>query len=226
MTTPPKDSPTFPEASDTATTLSAGDEVQVLYTYWPELDIAQAVRPDGKISLKMVGDVEAAGKTPEALRDELLTMYASKIKEPDITVVVSGLGSHRVYVSGEVLVPGLVPINGKLTLLEAIMQAGGFNKTSAKMREVVVVRQHEGRQYAKTFNVKEMLQESESEIVELQPYDVIFVPRTAIDKLDQVVDQYVNKLIPDNFYANYVWNDQRDQATSQSNSVQFNVTPF
>jgi protein involved in polysaccharide export with SLBB domain len=226
MTTP-SETEHFPEASNAATTLSPGDEVQVLYTYWPELDLEQAVRPDGKISLKMVGEVHAEGKTPDELHDELVVLYADKIKDPDLTVVVSGLGSHRVYVSGEVLRPGLIPINGRLTLLEAIMTAGGFDKRSAKPRDVVVVRQQDGRQYARTFNVKAMLQEEESEVVELQPYDVVFVPRTAIDKLDQVVDQYVNQLIPDNFYANYVWNDQRDQANAQSNSVQFNLpSPF
>lgn len=227
VTKTPPETAEFPAPSQTETTLSPGDEVQVLYTYWPELDLAQTVRPDGKISLKMVGDVDAEGKTPEGLRNDLLGLYASKLKEPDITVVVSGLGSHRVFVSGEVLMPGMQPITGKLTLLEAIMQAGGFNKTSAKMSEVVVVRQHEGVQYARTFNVKNMLQNPQSEVVELQPYDVIFVPRTAIDKLDQVMDQYVNKLIPDNFYANYVWSDQRDQQNVRSNAVNFNLpSPF
>jgi polysaccharide export outer membrane protein len=223
----PKPSASFPEAKQAGDlVLKPGDEIQVLYTYWSDLDVQQQVRPDGKISLKMVGDVDAAGKTPQQLREELHQLYADKLRDPDISVVVAGLGSHRVYVGGEVLQPGLIPINGRLTLLEAVMQAGGPVNRSARLRDVILVREQDGKRYARTYNLKESFANSESESVELQPYDVVYIPRTAIDRLDQWVDQYVNGLIPRNFQATYVWSNEQSQETLRTRSTNVNLGQF
>ncbi|MFM1919905.1 MAG: hypothetical protein RLZZ303_1539 [Candidatus Hydrogenedentota bacterium] len=222
----PKASPDFPMAAAPELVLKAGDELQILYTYWPDLDVEQVVRPDGKIALKMVGEVEAAGKTPGALREELHALYADKLKDPDISVVVAGLGSHRVYVGGEVLQPGMVPINGRLTLLEAIMQAGGPLKASARIRDVILVREANGQRYAKTFDLRKTFGDPTSESIELQPYDVIFIPRTAIDRIDQWVDQYVNQVVPRNFQATYVWSNEQGAELQRSRSTNVNLGPF
>lgn len=223
----PDTSPDFPAANAAQEmVLQPGDTVQVLYTYWSDLDLQQQVRPDGRITLKMVGDVQAAGKTPDQLRTELLSLYADKLREPDISVVVAGLGSQRVYVGGEVLQPGLIPINGRLTLLEAVMQAGGPNNRSARLRDVILVREANGKRYARTYNLKESFAQSESESIELQPYDVVYVPRTAIDRLDQFVDQYVNGIVPRNFQATYVWSNEVAQDTLRTRSTNVNLGQF
>lgn len=196
VTTPPP-SESFPAAAEPKVVLEPGDVLQVKFLYWPELnEEKQSIRPDGKISLQLVGDVQAQGKTPDELRSDLLNVYQDKLIEPEISVVVNALDSHRVYVSGEVQNPGLVMINGRLTALEAIMQAGGFLKESAKKRTVVVVRQRDGKQFSTTLDLRKALEETESDPFLLEPYDIVFVPPTNIDQVDQFVEQYVNKIVP------------------------------
>lgn len=196
ITTPPP-SESFPVAAEPKVVLQPGDVLQVKFLYWPELnEEKQSIRPDGKISLQLVGDVQAQGRTPDELRSELLGLYQDKLIEPEISVVVNSLDSHRVYVTGEVQNPGLVMINGRLTALESIMQAGGFLKESAKKRTVVVVRQRDGQQFATTLDLRKALEESESEPFLLEPYDVVYVPPTNIDQVDQFVEQYVNRIVP------------------------------
>ncbi|MDZ4861043.1 MAG: SLBB domain-containing protein [Candidatus Hydrogenedentes bacterium] len=130
------------------------------------------------------------------MRTELLTIYQDKLIEPEIAVVVNSLDSHRVYIGGEVMQPGLVMINGRLSALEAIMQAGGFKKQSAKMASVVVIRQREGKQYAQSIDLRSAIESPESKPFLLEPYDIVFVPRSNIDQIDQWVDQYINQIVP------------------------------
>ncbi len=223
VTTPPRDSAEWPEPPEPKLVLQAGDELQVTFLYWSEFDSQQQVRVDGKISLQIVGEVDVVGMTPGELRAKLIEMYKPHLKDPEINVVASTLGTRRVFVGGEVLNPSVVLMGGSdLTVLEAIMQAGGPNKASAKLAEVVVVRRHEGRQYAKSINVRDMVEDPTSEPFFLAPFDVVFVPRTNIDKVGQWVDQYINAIVPRNFYANYTWMDQRD-AVVETNTSSFNV---
>ena len=92
-------------------TLRPGDEIDVKFLYWPELDELQAVRPDGKISLQLVDDVHVAGLTIEQLDKHLTELYEGKIKEPVITVIVRSLANQHVYVGRAIGNPGYVPVN-------------------------------------------------------------------------------------------------------------------
>ncbi len=219
--TPPKTAE-LPPPEVPKLVLQSGDEVEILYHLWPDLNTKQAVRLDGMISLQLVGEIEAAGKAPEELRQELLKLYEAHLKDPEITVIANTLGNQRIFVGGEVRLPGVIIMSGRMTVLEAIMQAGGFDKTSAKMNSVVVIRHRDGKQYARSINLNKALQKPESDPLYLAPCDVVFVPRTAIDRLDQWVEKYVNQIVPRNFYANYVWNDQRDAITGQETNS-FNI---
>lgn len=172
------------------------DAIQVKFLYWPELDAEQVIRPDGKISLLMIGEVEAQNRTPEELRQELLALYQDKINDPEINVVVSTLANDRVYVGGMVGAPGLIPIEGRLTALAAVMQAGGFLADSAKMKEVVLLRQQDGKQYARTIDLKSALKNPETDNFLLQPYDIVYVPSKAIANVNQFVNQYIDGVIP------------------------------
>lgn len=201
-TTPPP-SDNWPEPAEPALRLQSGDVVDVKFTYWPELNLEQPVRPDGHIEMQLVGAVKAEGLTPEELRGELLGKYASKIKDPEITVIVRSLSSYRVYVGGEVRTPGIIPMTGPMTVLEALMQAGGYLKESAKLKNVVVLRQREDQQFARTVDVRAMMQHPESDAFYLEPFDVVYVPPTNIDQVDQFVDQYVNKIIPRNVHSSF-----------------------
>ncbi|HRK36042.1 MAG TPA: polysaccharide biosynthesis/export family protein [Candidatus Hydrogenedentes bacterium] len=203
LTTPPP-SESFPVAAEPKVVLQPGDVLQVKFLYWPELnEEKQAIRPDGKISLQLVGDVQAEGRTPDELRTDLLSIYEDKLIEPEIAVVVNSLDSHRVYVGGEVMQPGLVMISGRLTALEAIMQAGGFKKQSAKMASVVVIRQREGKQFSQSLDLRKAIESPESEPFLLEPYDIVFVPRSNIDQIDQWVDQYINQIVPRSLHYSF-----------------------
>lgn len=225
LTTPPQEHGSWPAYDTPVVRLEPGDVIQVKFTYWPELDEEQGIRPDGLISLKLIGDVRAQDLTPDELRTDLLARYADKLKDPDITVVVSEYTSHRVYVGGEVLQPGVIPMQGKLTVLEAIMQAGGFNKATAKLANVVVVRQRDGKYYSRSLDLRKAIAEPESGTFVLEPRDVVFVPRTTIDKVDQFVDQYINQIIPRSVYWNLTYDLNQQDFDSDSRSFQIQAVP-
>ncbi len=213
----------WPTLDNPPIALQPGDTLQVQFAYWPELDQEQSVRPDGKIALKLVGEVAAAGLTPEELRQDLLTRYADKIRNPEINVVVRAFNSHRVFVGGEVINPGLIMIQGQLTALEAIMMAGGFNKQSAKTSNVIIIRQHEGQQIAKSIKLNRAYTKTHSEPFYLQPHDVIFVPRTTIDKVDQWMDKYFKQLLPPNVYYSFNQSVPKAKSNSVTRSNSFQV---
>ena len=177
-------------------TLAAGDVVDVRFFFTPELNVIQAVRPDGKISLQLVGEVSAEGKTPAELRQELLAMYQMHLKEPDVAVIVQSLYRRRVYVGGEVLKPGVVTMPGQLTALDAIMEAGGFRLPSAEVGSVVILRRTDNAQYGYCIDLKPALKGGEIRSFYLEPQDVIYVPQTRITEIGQWIDQHINNLIP------------------------------
>lgn len=176
--------------------LAPGDEVEIKFYYTPELNERQTIRPDGKITLQLVNDVEAKGRTPEELKTEIETLYKPFLKEPAVSVIVRTLAEQHVFIGGEVRTPGTLPLGGNTTLLQAIMQAGGFIKESAKLSNVIVMRQTEGKWYAGTFDLRKVVKGRESDSFYLEPMDIVYVPRTRINKVNQWVDQYINRMIP------------------------------
>lgn len=202
----PTEAPADEEAPPVEVVLQPYDTVRFRFLYWPELDDEQVIRPDGKISLLMVGDVEARGKTPSELREELTRLYDPMLKNPEINVVVSNLASDKAYVFGAVWAPGMVTLSGELTLLGAIAEAGGFQEPQANKSFVVVVRNIEGEQYARGVNLNQTLRNPNStETFYIEPYDIVYVPETTITRMNQFVSQYIDGLIPDaiRFGASY-----------------------
>jgi len=114
-----------------------------------------------------------------------------------VTVIVKEFSGQKIYVGGEVNSPGIIPLSGKLTSLQAILQAGGF-KNTAELKSVVILR-NQGTEdpLFMTINLKEDLSTAahQNDIL-LKPYDIVFVPKTTIAKMNQFVDQYIEKLIP------------------------------
>lgn len=202
----------FP-AAGSSMLLRPGDIVDVKFLYWPELDETQHIRPDGKISLALVDEVDASGVTPDALRHRLLSLYDEYLKDPEIRVMVDLQENRRVYVGGEVNLRGSfsdglqsVPLIGKLTALEAIIQAGGFRERSAKVSTVLIVRRIEDTQYARTIDLSKPFTQSEGTPFYLEPNDVVYVPRTKIDRVNQWVTQYMGRTVPDWLDANVSYN--------------------
>ncbi len=176
--------------------LAPGDEIEIKFYYTPDLNESLTIRPDGKITLQMVDDVEVKGLTPDELRVELERLYTPYIKEPAVSVIVRTLASQQIFVGGEVRTPGALPLNGNTTLLQAIIQAGGFIKVSAKLSNVIVMRQDEGKWYGGAFDLRKVVKGKESDSFYLKPMDIVYVPRTRINKLNQWVDQYITRMIP------------------------------
>lgn len=197
-TPPPKQGPYFDKpAAQTPYTLKPGDQVNLKFYFTPEMDDSQTIRPDGKISLQLLGDVDVAGKTPEQVRQELIAAYSGHLKSPDVAVIVRGMNERRVYVGGEVNRPGTIPLPGSMTVLEAIMDAGGFNMTLAKPENVVVLRRMGDKWQGKIVDLSSITEGSAVSLYELEPRDIVYVPRSNIAKIDQWVDQHINKVVPE-----------------------------
>jgi polysaccharide export outer membrane protein len=178
------------------TTLGPGDTIEVKFFHNPELNDAQTIRPDGKITLQLVGEVLAQGKTPMELRNELVKRYTPDLRIPEVTVIVRTLYDRRIYVGGEVKTPGLLTMPGPLTALEAIMQAGGFDPKTGKIKSVIVIRHENNKWHGYTLDYANALKTGEGQPFYLQPRDIVYVPRTNIAKVNQWIDQYINKIIP------------------------------
>ncbi len=114
--------------------IQLGDALDIKFFYHPELNESVIVRPDGRISLQLVHEVQASGLTPEQLRNSLQNRYGSQISQPEIAVIVRSFTAQKVYVDGEVAKPGLVPLAGQMTVLQSIASAGGLKDTARDQR--------------------------------------------------------------------------------------------
>jgi polysaccharide biosynthesis/export protein len=158
-----------------AFSLHEGDVVKISFPDAPTLDTTQQIRRDGKIELSLVGEVQAAGYAPDQLEKELLKLYAPQLlsKQVNVTVVSS---SFPVFVSGSVLRPGKVVSDRPLTVLQAIMEAGGFDHATADLKAVVVSRIENGQARKYTVNVQAVLEGKSTASFYLKPSDVVYVP--------------------------------------------------
>jgi polysaccharide export outer membrane protein len=167
--------PEAPKPTVDPNTYVIGAKDQLLVQVWkePELSGAKTVRPDGKITLQLLGEVHAAGLTPEGLakviKDGLAAKYMNK---PEVTVTILSVGSKDFYIQGEASRTGAVPLLVPTTVLDALMAGGGF-KDFAKKSKVFVVR---GKQRF-YFNYNEVIRGKKMEQnIYLQPGDIIVVP--------------------------------------------------
>jgi len=176
--------------------LVPGDVLDVKFFYTPELNEGQTVRPDGKITLQLIGEIEVEGKTPAELRDELLKLYAPHLKDPEVAVIIRSSYNRRVFVGGQVMKPGVIEMPGEITVLEAIMQAGGFDLREAEVRNVVVIRHKDRQRYGYSVNLKAALAGNETNPFFLEPKDIVYVSRTEIAEVGQWIDQHINQLVP------------------------------
>jgi len=177
--------------------LQPGDQIGVKFYTNPELNEDVEVRPDGMISLQLIDDVRAAGLTPAALDAELTKRYTGELANPQITVMVRKSSSQRVYVGGEVGAQGVIRLTGGMTLFQAIQKAGGFTKT-AHRKSVVLIRQDaNGKPVGRLVDVREVQTGAHPENdVPLQPFDLVFVPRSKIANVDVFVEQYIRDALP------------------------------
>lgn len=145
---------------------------------WKERELTRSdtVRPDGKISLPLVGDIQAAGETPDQLAKSLTTALDKYVTRPQVTVIVSAMNSHKVYVLGEVAHPGALLLLGNLTVLQALATVGGPGEF-AKLKSIYILRKEQGRQHRFRFNYKAVIRgKKQAQNIVLKPGDTIVVP--------------------------------------------------
>lgn len=177
--------------------IQPGDLLDIKFFYSPELNEQIPVRPDGRISLQLAQEVLAGGRTPAELTAILKETYSRELKKPDVTVIVRSFGNQRVYVDGEVGKPGLVPLTGPTTVLQAIAQSGGFVYTGNTADVVVIRRGPEGQPLAMLVNLHKVQDGSDlAQDIYLRPFDIVYVPRSAIANANLWIEQYLNRMIP------------------------------
>lgn len=154
--------------------LREGDTLKITFLGSPNLNTTQTIRRDGKLDLYLVGEVSAAGLTPAELEKELKKRYKDQIIVNDITVAVES-DSITVYVSGAVMHPQKVLSNHPITVLEAVMEAGGPDYSKANLKAVTVLRQDTGNVKKITLNLRDVLSGSKNEQFYLKAGDIIYV---------------------------------------------------
>ena len=127
------------------------------------------------MNLESVGLVKAAGKTPLQLQEELAKLYKPQVKDDVLTVKVVASASS-IYISGAVVRPGKVPLDRPMTVLEGIMEAGGFDPSRAKLSSVRVIRLEDGRQKIYMVDVRKVLDGTSDAPFYLKPFDIVHVP--------------------------------------------------
>jgi polysaccharide export outer membrane protein len=167
----------MPTANDSAYVIGPNDELNVSVWEQPELSRAVPVRPDGMISLPLINDIQAAGRTPMQLMNALLEKYATLgVKSPLVTVTVTAIKSQFIYILGNVGHPGTFPLVPGMTVVQAIASSGGLT-LFAKQTKIEIRRNENGQTVRLAFNYKEVMKgvHPEQDIV-LKPNDTIFVP--------------------------------------------------
>ena len=169
--------------SRTSDAPSSGDEYVIgpedllSVVFWREAQLSGdvLVRPDGKISLPLIDDVQAAGLTPRQLRDRLIVEARRFITEPVATVVVRQINSRKVYITGQVSKPGQYALTASMTVLQLIATAGGL-LDYAKSKEIRVMRLDRGQRVNLRFNYDEIIKDAKGDEIELKPGDTVIVP--------------------------------------------------
>jgi polysaccharide biosynthesis/export protein len=154
--------------------LREGDTLKITFLGAPNLNTVQTIRRDGKIDLYLVGEVSAAGMTPGELEKELKKRYKDQIIVNEITVAVES-DAITVYVTGAVMHPQKVLSNHPITVLEAVMEAGGPDYSKANLKAVTVLRQDAGHVKKIIINLKDVLSGTTTEQLYLKPGDIIYI---------------------------------------------------
>jgi polysaccharide biosynthesis/export protein len=156
--------------------IGADDVLSVVY--WREKDMSAevTVRPDGKVALPLLNDLDAAGLTPEAFRDRVIAAARRFVEDPNPTVMVKEIHSRRVFITGQVEKPGPYPLNNSMTVLQLISIAGGL-KEFARGKNISVIRPDGERQIVYAFNYQDALSRKNLDRnISLKPGDTVLVP--------------------------------------------------
>jgi polysaccharide export outer membrane protein len=160
--------------------IGPGDQLNIFVWRNPELSISVPVRPDGRLSLPLVEDVVAIGKTPTQLARELEQRLSRYIKEPVVTVIATGFVgpfNEQVRVIGEAATPRAIPYRTDMTVLDAMIAVGGLTRYAAG-NDSVIVRTTNGKQYTYEVHLDSLIRDGDvSSNVAMQPGDILIIPQ-------------------------------------------------
>jgi len=176
--------------------LATGDVFDVDFLFEKTLNTRVKVRPDGFVALPVVGEVPATGRTPAQLDSILTAAYATYYRTPEITVNVLQFAPPRVYIMGEVRNERPVDWEPGMSMIQAIAHAGGAEHTGNLHSVVLLRRLDSQRAYAQRIDLQSYLNGSGNAFdLMMQPYDIIYVPKTFIARINQFVDQFFTKML-------------------------------
>jgi polysaccharide export outer membrane protein len=167
--------PAAPAAADNTYVIGAADVITVTVFKEPTLSGSLLVRPDGMISVPLLGDVKASGKTPLQLADEIAAALKKYVNDPNVSIVLSQSNSKIIYMLGEVSKPGPISMTPGMTVLQAIATTGGLTQF-ASTKKIYILRQQDGRQQKIPVRYKQALQGDAALNLPLNPGDTIVVP--------------------------------------------------
>jgi polysaccharide biosynthesis/export protein len=166
----------LPATQDASYIIGPQDVLDI--SVWKEAELTRTVpvRPDGKISMPLLNDVQAAGLTPTQLAEQITSSLKKFVTDPQVTIIVTAINSQRVYIMGEVTRAGAYPLLPNMTVLQALSSAGGFTQF-ANLKKIYMFRTENGKQVKYPFNYKAVVSGKQpEENVELKAGDTIVVP--------------------------------------------------
>lgn len=167
-----------PSGAALPTDFVIGPDDVLTIVFWREKELSGdvAVRPDGRISLPLLNDIDAAGLTPDQLRVRVTEAAQKLLEEPTVTVVVKQINSRKVFITGQVHKPGSYPLGGPTTVVQLIAMAGGVAEY-ADDKNITIMRSEHGKQVSFRFNYNEVKKRKKLEQnIELKPGDTVIVP--------------------------------------------------
>jgi polysaccharide export outer membrane protein len=177
--------------------INVGDVLAIDFYKTSDFSQTSTVGPDGAISLPLTGRIVVVGRTVEDVTAELMEGYGREMVNPQITVSVSEFSGMSVYVGGEVNQPGMLDYRGGLSLVQAIMDAGGFNQR-ARRKEVLVIRPGpDSKPVGTIVDVKQILRKGQiANDFPLAPLDIVYVHHKKIVNVNIFVQQYISDNLP------------------------------
>ena len=201
--------------------LAVGDQLVVRSYYHEKLNDTVVIRPDGKIALLLIDEVQAAGLTPKQLDHLLTEKYAVffdvpdlsinvlNFHRPDLSVIINSSANHKMFVGGEVKQPGIITAPGDIRVLDAIIQSSGVLDSGDLSRVILIRRGSADEPLTYTVNVKDILLGRTPDIW-MMPFDILYVPKTNIADVEHYLRTYLWDLLPHQvaFSFLYNWNNE------------------
>jgi polysaccharide biosynthesis/export protein len=176
-------------------TIQPGDTLDIKLFYNPELNESLTVRPDGKISMQLIDEIQAAGLTPAELDQKLTEQYSGELRKPAVTVIVKSFINQQVFVGGEVNNQGFVQLTAGMTPLQAVLGAGGLKETGDPSSAILIRKGPDNQPLPVRVNLKNAIYGGKQSSMQLHAQDVVYIPKTAIAEVNKFVQQYIEDLL-------------------------------